>query len=112
MGRGERIRNVASDAGMLVSVPVKDAAGVLARRGLSLVPCSIAISDLTIVLNHVVQRKTLVRAITSTSARCRMPDLPEPTTGLRRSRGDRCEAFGPARAMFESNFPVQTLECI
>ena len=61
----ERIRNVTSDAGMLVSVPVKDAAGVLARRGLSLdswlnhpqldevAALADAISDLAIVLNHV-----------------------------------------------------------
>ena len=59
----ERIRNVAPDAGMLVSEPVKDAAGVLARRGLSLdswlyhpqldevAALADAIPDLTIVLN-------------------------------------------------------------
>ena len=61
----ERIRNVAPDAGILVSEPVKDAAGVLARCGLSLdswlyhpqldevAALADAISDLTIVLNHV-----------------------------------------------------------
>ena len=60
----ERIRNVAPDAGILVSEPVKDAAGVLARRGLSLeiwlchpqldevAALASVIPDLTIVLNY------------------------------------------------------------
>ena len=61
----ERIRNVAPDAGMLVSAKAREAAGVLARRGLSLdswlyhpqldevSALADAFPDLTIVLNHV-----------------------------------------------------------
>ena len=61
----KRIRNVAPDAGMLVSAKSREAAGVLARRGLSLdswlyhpqldevSALADAFPDLTIVLNHV-----------------------------------------------------------
>ena len=61
----ERIRNVAPDAGMLVSTKAREAAGVLVRRGLSLdswlyhpqldevSALADAFPDLTIVLNHV-----------------------------------------------------------
>ncbi|MBG03623.1 MAG: amidohydrolase [Rhodospirillaceae bacterium] len=154
----ERIRNVATDAGMLVSESVKDAAGVLARRGLSLdswlyhpqldevAALADAIPDLTIVLNHVGSpilggpyrgRKDEVFAdwrerIRRVGARenvyvklgalpIRMPDFEgdrsrppgsEEVAAAWRPWIETCiEAFGPARAMFESNFPVQKRWC-
>jgi len=154
----ERIRNVAPDTGMLVSEPVKAAAGVLARRGLSLDSwlyhpqldevgaLADALPDLTIILNHVGSpilggpyrgrkdevfadwRERILRVgerenvyVKLGALPIRMPDfegdrsLPpgsEEVAAAWRPWIETCiEAFGPARSMFESNFPVQKRWC-
>lgn len=154
----ERIWNVAPNAGMLVSEPVKDAAGVLARRGLSLdiwlyhpqldevAALADAIPDLTIVLNPAGSpilggpyrgwkdkvfadwRKRIRRVgacdkvyVKLGALPIRMPDFEgdrsrppgsEEVAAAWRPWIETCvKAFGRARAMFESNFPVQKRWC-
>jgi L-fuconolactonase len=154
----ERIRNVVPDAGALVSKPVTEAAGVLARYGLSLdswlyhpqldevAVLADSFPDLTIILNHVGSpilggpyggrkgevfvdwRERILRVgerenvyVKLGALPIRMPDfegdrsLPpssEEVAAAWRPWIETCiEAFGPARSMFESNFPVQKRWC-
>ena len=154
----ERIRNIAPAAGALVSKPVKEAASVLARHGLSLDSWlyhpqldevgafADSFPDLTIILNHVGSpilggpyrgrreevfadwRERIIRVgarenvyVKLGALPIRMPDfegdrsLPpgsEEVAEAWRPWIETCiEAFGPARSMFESNFPVQKRWC-
>ena len=154
----ERIRNIAPAAGALVSKPVKEAASVLARHGLSLDSwlyhpqldevgaLADSFPDLTIILNHVGSpilggpyrgrreevfadwRERIIRVgarenvyVKLGALPIRMPDfegdrsLPpgsEEVAEAWRPWIETCiEAFGPARSMFESNFPVQKRWC-
>ena len=154
----ERIRNVVPDAGALVSKPVTEAAGVLARYGLSLdswlyhpqldevAVLADSFPDLTIILNHVGSpilggpyggrkgevfvdwRERILRVgerenvyVKLGALPIRMPDFEgdrsmppsseEVATAWRPWIETCIEAFGPARSMFESNFPVQKRWC-
>ena len=154
----ERIRNVAPAPRMLADDRVKAAAGVLAKRNLSLdswvyhpqlddvAELADALPDLTIVLNHVgspilggpwrgrtqavfedwqarirrvAERENVfvklgalpIRMPCFTGDRSLPPGSEEVAAAWRPWIETCIDAFGPARSMFESNFPVQKRWC-
>ena len=154
----ERIHNVAPAPRMLLDPKVREAAAVLARRGLSLdvwlyhpqldevAELADALPDLTIILNHVGSpilggpyrgkadevfadwAPRIARIAERQNVTVKLGALPIRMPGFQGDRSlppgseevaaawrpwiEACiDAFGPARSMFESNFPVQKRWC-